>query len=285
MPLCGCRSQSTWILNPLRSEPPEQWFKISIGIYIVAMIPYLLQSIAASGVWTVSTAVAGGLEMAGAVAFVVNSLFDLWVSVRTGEGKFGCLVVAGESRPPWVERLPRLNFIRNVNWFFFGSVVFVSASILYLVAPIFCWYVGGDPNVYLPLYLSAAAMFIIHAGICIMATLVLKAEPGTRKTYLIRRACKRWQDFDWLLIAGITFMFAAIFDVVVTYVINFKPNDFLVQGGGFISSIGWLINASLYMIAAFAGDFSPEDDENDDGNSKTWKKDSETELPVLKDKV
>mmetsp|Transcript_19822 Transcript_19822/g.45427 ORF Transcript_19822/g.45427 Transcript_19822/m.45427 type:complete len:254 (-) Transcript_19822:281-1042(-) len=242
MPISGARASPAW-RNPFARDPPTYWFKLSVAIYIVAMIPYLLASLSYAQFWKISQAEYDGLSLAGAVTFLINALFDFWVSWRLG----GPICGHGQGQ----------------EWFMIGSMLYITASVFYFVGPLLDTIDtdGRFANTSLMLYITAAFVFVFHALVCLVGTYTDKMDPETRKTYFIECKCRRWQDFDWYTLADLTFMGCAIFDVFYMMgVLGALDTDV-------ISNANWMLNAMIYMIAAFSDDFgaASQSNENSDG--------------------
>jgi len=227
------------------------WMKISCGIYMMANIPYLLTGIYLANFWSTSERTAIWLELTGAFMFLIDGVLQLWLSIHLSDGDTCCrdkVLKADDPKPLWVERWPYSGVrLRTANWFLFGSILYVSAMLFYIAAPIaYYWggYSGGG------LYITAAAIFVVHAIDCIIGTLIYNAEPGARNLPM-----SRWQDRDWYLWGDITFLAVAIFDVY--------SNFYLERHGTFVSCLGWIANAFIYTIAAFADDASEEEEATD----------------------
>ena len=249
MPISGARALSTW-RNPVARDPPTHWFKLSIAIYMVAMIPYLLSSLSYAQIWSIGEAGYDGLSLAGAVVFLVNALFDFWVSWRLG----GPLCSHGREWSDSMDLPKCLKSLSGVNWFRIGSMLYISASAFYFVAPILDTIDadGRFASTSAKLYITAAVIYIFHALMCLVGTFALKMDPDTRQTYFIKCKCRRWQDFDWYTLADLTFLGCAIFDTFyMSGVLVALDNDV-------ISMVNWMLNAIIYMIAAFSDDFGAE---------------------------
>ena len=250
MPISGARSLPTW-RNPLARDPPTYWFKLSVAIYIIAMVPYLLSSLSYAKFWNISEAAYEGLSLAGAVTFLINALFDLWVSWRLG----GPLCSHGR------EWSYSMGLLSGVNWFMMGSMLYITASMFYFVGPLLDTIDpdGRFANASAILYITAASVYIIHALICLVGTFTIKMDPDKRRTYFIVCKCRRWQDFEWYILADLTFLGCAIFDVL------YMSGVLVSLDTDVISMVNWMINAIIYMIAAFSDDFGAASNESIDG--------------------
>ncbi|KAL7544558.1 hypothetical protein ACHAWF_011498 [Thalassiosira exigua] len=226
-----------------------RWQKVSCGMYVAATLPYVVEGVIVKGWWQGDAAWFG---IGGSLLFLANGLFDLWLSVRFNDGGTCCqnedIDAEDELTPRWAERWPRNvgNRLRTANYYFVGSVLYVVAMILYTAASVTYYKYG----LYWPgLWVAAAAVFVVHSVDCIVGTLVGNAEPGAKKKHFVTFDCKRggfrrWQDVDWYLWGDVTFLAAAVFDVVSNYRLPYS--------GTFISAINWLINAFIYTVGAFA---------------------------------
>ena len=102
---------------PLRRAEPEL-AQESICLDVLAMIPYLLQGFAVAGLWQISYPAVAGLETAGAVTFLFNSLYDLWVALKLIGATCSVAPSAdAELKPPrCTEERPRLGIERSYSW-------------------------------------------------------------------------------------------------------------------------------------------------------------------------
>ncbi|KAL7551776.1 hypothetical protein ACHAWF_018666 [Thalassiosira exigua] len=252
MPISGARASRSWnssVCDAAAASSDGRWQKISCGIYITATIPYLVEGVAFEGWWRGEQPEwVGHIGIMGAFMFLFNGLFDLWLSVRFSDGDTCCRsweIQDGDPAPRWTDRWPPSmgRRLRTANWYFFGSILYVIAMIIYAAAEIVYYRCDCDVP---ELWVTAAVIFVVHSFDCIAGTLISNAEPGARKTFFIQCGCKRWQDLDWYLWGDVTFIAAAIFDVVSNYCL---PNS-----GTLISAINWLVNALIYTAGAFAHD-------------------------------
>ncbi len=255
MPISGARASFIW--NGSFSAPTPSWVgswsKIAGGVYILAMIPYLLMGIIKANWWQAGKNTVAWLDFTGALMFMLNSLFDFSLAIHFSRGKTCChgMVIDDDSPIPWwAEQWPKMEMqLQTANCFLVGSIFYIICTIPYFAGTV-AHYWGGCG--YKEVDITALVVYVVHAMVCIIGTLIGNKDLGAPKKYLVCCGCKRWQDLDWYLWGDITFMAAAIFEVTL--------NFYLKETGGFKGSLGWIVNAFIYTAVAFAEDALRGDD-------------------------
>ncbi|KAL7544559.1 hypothetical protein ACHAWF_011499 [Thalassiosira exigua] len=249
MPVCSARvsSRNIPVCEAKVASSDGRWQKINCGLYLLATIPYVVEGIIFEGWWQVDPTWFG---IGSSLLFLINSLYDLWLSVglRNDDARSSNQAIDdGGPTSILTDRLPiSKGKLRAADFYVFGSILYFVAMLMYTVASVSYYEFNRDM---LALWVTAAVIFVVHSIACLAGTLISNAEPGARKTCILF-GVKRWQDLDWYLWGDITFIAAAIFDVVSNYCL---PNS-----GTFISAGNWLINALIYTAGAYAHDVKKE---------------------------